>query len=97
MTKSELIRRISKKTNTTLKQTQNVFDATFEELREILLEGESFSIERFIGFKTVVSKPRDGRNPLTGEIVPIPAVRRVRIVPSLAFKTELKNTPVKNQ
>ena len=91
MKKNELIRRIAQTSQQKINVVQEVFDATFDELRALLLEGESYSIERFVGFKPVIRRPRKGRNPLTGEEVVIPAMMRVKMVPSQAFKQDLKN------
>lgn len=94
MKKTDLVRKIAKRSGETIKTTQAVFDATFEELRELLLAGDSFAVERFAGFKTVINAPREARNPLTGEKVSVPAMRRLRVTPSLAFKKELKETSI---
>lgn len=47
--------------------------AVFDILRDAMTGGEPVTITKFGVFKTVSRSPRTGRNPHTGELVPIPA------------------------
>lgn len=93
MKKLEIIKQIAKTTGQPIGVVQNIFDTSFEVLRDTLLSGESFVIERFMGFKPFISAPRIGRNPLTGETVSIPPTLRIKTKLALSLKNELKNAP----
>ncbi|RME62488.1 MAG: integration host factor subunit beta, partial [Nitrospirae bacterium] len=83
MTRSELIGRISKKLDGyTLKQTQIIVESFFEAIAEALKRGEKIEIRGFGSFRVKKRRPRQGRNPKTGEKVDVPEKRVVHFKPS---------------
>ena len=86
MRKPDFIKRVSQNSNMTLKDSQYAVEATFNTLREILLEGEEFAIERLFTFKNVTRAGRTGFSPLTREKIFIKPQRSVRIKLSPIFK-----------
>ena len=90
MKKTELIRRIAKSSGYKQQIVNEILDVTFDELRQALLDGESFAIERFISFRPKLMGARMGRNPLTGEQVDIPPSLRLKTTVSAPFKKELQ-------
>ena len=90
MKKTELVRRVSRSCGYKQSTVNEIMDTIFEELRQAILDGESFAVERFISLKTKLMPGRAGRNPLTGEAVDIPPTLRLRMKVSAPFKEELK-------
>lgn len=89
MTKTELVHKVSKEANLTLTEAQAAINAVFKNLKEALIAGDSYTVERFITLKPVIRAARRGYSPATGEKLDIPERRTVKAVPSLKFKAEL--------
>lgn len=89
MTKRDIVLKISKKTG--IKQilvkevVQEVFDTIFSSLKE----GNTIEIRNFGVFKVKKRKPRIGRNPKTGVVVPVPERNTVVFKPGLEMKKEI--------
>jgi len=90
MTKREIALKISEQTG--IKQVvvktivQKVFDTIFESLKD----GNKIEIRNFGVFKVRKSKRRIGRNPKTGEVVPVPERKTVAFKPGLLMKKAIK-------
>lgn len=72
MTKSELISRLSKKIKLPKRDTRIIVDTIIDAIKEALIKEERIEIR---GFGSFVVKHYDsyvGRNPKTGEKVPVP-------------------------
>lgn len=52
-------------------EARQILDATFEEIREALVRGESVKLRSFGSFNVRSKRERIGRNPKTGEEAPI--------------------------
>lgn len=52
---------------------REVVEATIEAIKKVMAEGGVVSLRGFGNFKMKTTAPRMGRNPQTGEPVPIPA------------------------
>ena len=76
MTKSELIEAIAQKTNLTKARAEMVVNSVFDSMTDALQKGEGIEIRGFGSFTVRPYKPYNGRNPRTGEPVPVPAKRR---------------------
>lgn len=72
MTKRDLVIRVAQKTGITQFLVRNIIDAVLKEIIEILASGEWIELRNFGVFKIKERKERIGRNPRTGEKVPIP-------------------------
>ena len=89
MNKTQLIDKIAKENNLTKKQVAQTVDAMLAAIEGALIAGESV---QFIGFGTFAVKEiaaHNGRNPRTGEVVEIPATRRVSFSASKGIKDKL--------
>ncbi len=84
MNKINLIARVSKVMGTQIEAKQAV-EAVFESMRLALRSGEKVVLQGFGSFHVVMAKPKKGRNPKTGEAVPIPPRRRIRFKPTKGF------------
>lgn len=72
MTKRGLAIKISEKTGITQSLVLKVIDELLDEMIETLSRGEGIELRNFGVFKVKLRKERTGRNPRTGEAVPIP-------------------------
>ena len=86
MTKKDLVDRISLQVGITKVETEATLDEFFKQVGSALYAGEHIEIRGFGTFKTKEQKARKGRNPRTGESVPIPA----HIKPVFKFSRQIK-------
>lgn len=75
MTKVELVTAISEKAQISKKDAENVLKAFTDIVGNELKKGEKVQMVGFGTFETVERAAREGRNPQTGEIIPIKAAR----------------------
>jgi integration host factor subunit beta len=75
MTKSELIDAIAARAELTKARAEMVVNCVFDTMTEALQRGEGIEIRGFGSFTVRPYKPYDGRNPRTGQPVPVPAKR----------------------
>lgn len=75
MTKSELIEAIAARGELTKARAEMVVNCVFDAMIEALQQGEGIEIRGFGSFTVRPYKPYDGRNPRTGNPVPVPAKR----------------------
>lgn len=77
LTKAELADILSDTYGFNKREAKTLVDAFFEEIRAILASGEQVKLSGFGNFELRDKNPRPGRNPRTGEEVPIEARRVV--------------------
>lgn len=75
MTKSELIEAIAARGELTKARAEMVVNCVFQAMTEALQRGEGIEIRGYGSFTVRPYKPYAGRNPRTGEPVPVPAKR----------------------
>src|SRR3954464_12188908 len=75
MTKSELIEAIAARGELTKARAEMVVNCVFDAMTEALQAGEGIEIRGFGSFTVRPYKPYNGRNPRTGQPVPVPAKR----------------------
>ncbi|MFZ5897163.1 MAG: HU family DNA-binding protein [Myxococcota bacterium] len=75
MTKSELIEAIAARGELTKARAEMVVNCVFETMTESLKRGEGIEIRGYGSFTVRPYKPYAGRNPRTGQPVPVPAKR----------------------
>ncbi len=73
MNKAQLIDLVAAKTKTTKSQSEQILDATIKVIPDALKKGDEVKLVGFGTFSRSVRKPRQGRNPKTGETVKIPS------------------------
>lgn len=86
MNKQELVRKVAKESDVTIKQATLVLDNTLEAIADALAEGEKVQLVGFGTFETRKRLGRVGRNPRTNEPVTIKPSR----VPSFKAGAKLK-------
>ena len=87
MKKSDLVEAISSKTGVPKSQAQEIIESVFDLIGSALSQGEKIDLRGFGTFSVRDSKARTGRNPQTGEPIPIPARR----VPGFKAGKELRD------
>jgi len=74
MTKSELVTRVAERLPyMTLKDAEIIVDTIFESMADALAQGDGIEVRGFGSLKVKDREEREGRNPMTGESVHIPA------------------------
>ena len=67
-----------------------MIDAFFDLIAEQLVDGQDVKISGFGNFQIRVKAPRPGRNPRTGEAIPIEARRAVTFHASQKLKEQIQ-------
>lgn len=77
LTKADIVESIITQIGLTRQDARSLTDDLFEEIRACLSEGETVKLSGFGNFELREKKQRPGRNPKTGEEIPISARRVV--------------------
>jgi integration host factor subunit alpha len=87
MTKAEIIDAVYEKVGGfSKKEAAEIVEAVFDTMKEVLAEGAKIKISGFGNFVVRYKKERIGRNPQTGEPIPISARRVLTFKPSQVLK-----------
>jgi len=87
MTKAELVEIVYEKVGgLSKKEAQDIVEAIFDTMKEILKGGEKIKISGFGNFILRDKRPRKGRNPQTGDDIQITARRVLTFRPSQILK-----------
>ena len=89
MNKTELIAAIAEKTELSKKDSEKALKAFIEVVTEELKKGEKIQLVGFGTFEVAERAARDGRNPQTGEVMPIPASKAPKFKAGQALKDEI--------
>ena len=81
LTKAELAEALFEKLGLNKREAKDLVDAFFEEVRGCLERGEEVKLSGFGNFELRTKNQRPGRNPKTGEEIPISARRVVTFRP----------------
>ena len=68
----------------------------FEEIRVALASGDDVKLANFGNFELRNKLPRPGRNPKTGEVVPVSARRIVTFKPGQKLRLRVENTLIRD-
>lgn len=90
MTKKDIILRVSDETNLKQIDVKRVVQKTFDCIIEALIRGEKIELRNFGVFKIKQRKSRTGRNPRTGQAVPVPPRKVVVFKAGLEMKKKIK-------
>lgn len=82
--KKEIVERYAEIKEITKKEAEKNLEDTLDVIKTLIGEGNDVSLFGFGNFEVRETKAREGRNPSTGEIIDIPAGRKV------AFKASKK-------
>jgi len=90
MTKKDIILRVSDETNLKQIDVKKIVQKTFDYIVDALSRGEKIELRNFGVFKIKQRKSRTGRNPRTGQVVPVPPRKVVVFKPGLEMKKKVK-------
>ena len=94
MNKADVIDRVAEATGVTRSQAEGVIDAFFDTVRSAAKGGDKVGWPSFGSFSSTKRPARTGRNPRTGEPVPIAASTAVKFTASSALKSYLNPQPL---
>ncbi|ALQ07732.1 MULTISPECIES: integration host factor subunit alpha [Pseudoalteromonas] len=90
LTKADIAEHLFEKLGINKKDAKDLVEAFFEEIRSALEKGEQVKLSGFGNFDLRDKKERPGRNPKTGEDIPISARRVVTFRPGQKLKTRVE-------
>ena len=90
MRKRDIVLKISQDTEVKQVVVKEVVQRTFDAILEALKAGKRMELRNFGVFQVKKRKKRIGRNPKTGEVVPVPERRTVVFKPGLEMKKHIK-------
>lgn len=90
MNKTDLVNNIAKETELTKKDTQQVVDLVFDNMKDSLSKGEKVQVIDFGTFEVRKRSARKGRNPQTGKEIDIPAHNTPSFKPGKGLKDAVK-------
>ncbi len=89
LTKAELAELLFESVGLNKREAKDMVDTFFDEIRDALERGESVKLSGFGNFQLRDKPQRPGRNPKTGEEIPICARRVVTFHASQKLKTQI--------
>ena len=92
LTKAELAELLFDRVGLNKREAKDIVDSFFEEIRDTLAQGDAVKLSGFGNFQVRDKPPRPGRNPKTGEVIPIAARRVVTFHASQKLKASVENT-----
>ena len=90
MTKKDIVLRITDMTGIKQVDVKRIVQKTFDVIVEALVRNEKVELRNFGVFKVKERKARFGRNPRTGETVPVPPRKVVVFKPGLEMKQKIR-------
>ncbi|KKW68957.1 integration host factor subunit alpha [Lampropedia cohaerens] len=90
LTKAQLADLLYERIGLSKRESKEIVDAFFELMSRRLIDGESVRISGFGNFQVRTKAARPGRNPRTGEVIPIEARRVVTFQASTKLKEKVQ-------
>ena len=90
MTKKDIVLKITDLTGIKQVDVKNIVQKTFDMIIDSLVRAEKVELRNFGVFKIKERRARFGRNPRTGESVPVPPRKVVVFKPGLEMKQKIK-------
>jgi len=91
MTKREIVLKIAGETDIKQLDVMTVVQKTFDSIVESLTKGQKVELRNFGVFKVKVRRAKKGRNPRTGEVIPVPERRIVYFKAGLVMKEKVQS------
>lgn len=92
LTKAHLAELLFEQIGLNKRESKEMIDAFFELISEHLVEGKDVKISGFGNFQIRTKAPRPGRNPRTGEAIPIESRRVVTFHASHKLKEQIQGS-----
>jgi integration host factor subunit alpha len=93
LTKAELAEMLFERVGLNKREAKDMVETFFEEIRDALERGECVKLSGFGNFQLRDKPQRPGRNPKTGEEIPISARRVVTFHASQKLKAQIERLP----
>ena len=93
LTKAQLAELLFQQIGLNKRESKDMIDAFCDLIAKQLIEGEDVKISGFGNFQIRTKAPRPGRNPRTGETIPIKARRVVTFHASHKLKEHIQGIP----
>ncbi len=90
LTKAQLADLLFEQIGLNKRESKDMIDAFFDLIAQSLVEGTDVKISSFGNFQIRTKAPRPGRNPRTGEAIPIQARRAVTFHASHKLKEQIQ-------
>lgn len=90
ITKKDIVLKIANETNIKQIDVKRVVQSTLDKITDYLSQGQTVELRNFGIFKIKSRKGRLGRNPRTGQEVPVPPKKVVVFKPGLIMKRDVK-------
>ncbi len=93
LTKAQLAELLFEQIGLNKRESKDMIDAFFDLISDSLVDGQDVKISSFGNFQIRTKAPRPGRNPRTGESIPIKARRVVTFHASHKLKALIQGDP----
>ncbi|MBU4306003.1 MAG: integration host factor subunit beta [Candidatus Omnitrophica bacterium] len=90
MTKKDIVLKIANETKLKQQDIKKVVQRVLDTIIESLVNGQTVELRNFGIFKVKARRGRTGRNPRTGQVVPVPPKKVVVFKPGLEMKKLVK-------
>ncbi|MGC9386146.1 MAG: integration host factor subunit alpha [Hydrogenovibrio sp.] len=91
LTKADLAETLSDNFGFNKRESKELVEQFYNEMSEVLIKGEQIKLSGFGNFELKDKSARPGRNPRTGEDVPISARRVVTFKPGQKLRAQIDN------
>lgn len=91
LTKADMAERLFEELGLNKREAKELVEQFFEEIRQALVDGNPVKLSGFGNFELRDKRQRPGRNPKTGEEIPITARRVVTFHASQKLKASVEN------
>lgn len=92
LTKADLTELLYDRVGVNKREAKDIVDAFFSQISEVLINGEAVRISGFGNFQLRDKAARPGRNPKTGDLIPISARRVVTFHASQKLKEVVEDS-----
>lgn len=86
LTKADMVDTLALRLRITRQEARKIVDGFFEEISQSLIQGKEVKLSGFGNFELKDKKSRPGRNPKTGESIPVEARRVVTFKAGQKFR-----------
>ena len=93
VTRADLVEALAKRANMQRADANRLLTRMLEMMQDSLVDGEGVKLSRFGNFNVRAKRQRIGRNPKTGEEVPITPRRVVTVRPSQMLRAFVQKRP----
>ena len=92
LTKADLVDHLTIRLRLTRQDARTIVDAFFDEISQSLVNGQEVKLSGFGNFELKDKRSRPGRNPKTGEEIPVEARRVVTFKAGQKFRGEINTS-----